>query len=503
MIYGNPLRISPKMPLLESLNVSENGTYTPEDGSAYYEVLVQVPQLSPASLSVKSNGVYIPNEGQAYTEVEVSVPTPTLVPLTATENAVYQPETGKAYSKVTVNVSAGGGGGGRFFLEHDFDLTQGLLDSVENAQVTINGCVQDQNGVHFSGERQYLSFTHILQPERTYVINISTMDLQGDDANDYALLTFGTNSALVGLVYRSSVKEWLFRSSNTSMSSSINSVLAGESAKNYWDKKELGLYFHLGRVYLYADGELLGVSSKGFSSSINGMHIGVNYDVTKGGQLQNTTITRLRSYFGEYYSETEKILLKHDFRFTIDLQDKVDDTFVATISGGCVQDEDGIHFSAARQSVSLGPILSDHYSYIIDIPSMNLSGKDTYNYAFLLFGSASSNHRFVFTTGKKWQFLMSSAVSGTLSTLLQGEESKNYWNGKQLGFYIRDGNFLLYSKNPEDLNWLFLGRSDDYLQLNNMELCIGSTVTATSGGQIYNMTVSRVRAYHGNIFEAS
>ena len=64
-------------PTLNTLNVTENGTYTPSTGvDGYNEVNVNVPVPTLTSLSVSENGTYTPTSGSAYNEVNVNVPEP-------------------------------------------------------------------------------------------------------------------------------------------------------------------------------------------------------------------------------------------------------------------------------------------------------------------------------------------------------------------------------------------------------------------------------------------
>ena len=62
-------------------------------------------------LNVTANGTYYPN-GKTISEVNVNVPssTPTIESLSVTQNGTYTAPSGTAYSPVTVNVSGGGGG---------------------------------------------------------------------------------------------------------------------------------------------------------------------------------------------------------------------------------------------------------------------------------------------------------------------------------------------------------------------------------------------------------
>lgn len=61
-------------PILESLSVTENGTYAPEEGvDGFDEVSVDVPQTIIESISITENGTYTAPSGKAYSPIEVNV----------------------------------------------------------------------------------------------------------------------------------------------------------------------------------------------------------------------------------------------------------------------------------------------------------------------------------------------------------------------------------------------------------------------------------------------
>ena len=100
-------------PVIRSLSVTENGTYTAPDGvDGYSPVVVEVPEKEPVTqeLNVTQNGEYVPGSGvDGYSKVKVNVPDipPVLDTLEVTENGTYNAPSGiDGYSSVVVDVPA-------------------------------------------------------------------------------------------------------------------------------------------------------------------------------------------------------------------------------------------------------------------------------------------------------------------------------------------------------------------------------------------------------------
>ena len=99
-----------KEPVLETLNVKDNGTYRPNTGVDGFDIVeVNVPKEhhNVTSKSITSNGVYNSEGDEVWNSVDVSVPerVPVLDSLNVTDNGTYTPEIGvDGYDRVTVNV---------------------------------------------------------------------------------------------------------------------------------------------------------------------------------------------------------------------------------------------------------------------------------------------------------------------------------------------------------------------------------------------------------------
>ena len=99
-----------KEPVLETLNVKDNGTYRPNtgvDGFDIVEVNIPKERHNVTSKSITSNGVYNSEGDEVWNSVDVNVPerVPVLDTLNVTDNGTYTPEIGvDGYNSVEVNV---------------------------------------------------------------------------------------------------------------------------------------------------------------------------------------------------------------------------------------------------------------------------------------------------------------------------------------------------------------------------------------------------------------
>ena len=138
--YANAeIAVNVPTPVMDSLSVTENGSYAPASGHAYNSVNVAVPVPSGTkNISISENGttthdvesyknasitVAVPQptgtkqisltqngttthdvSAYASAEIAVTVPVPTLTSATFTDNGTYTPATGTAYNSVTVSI---------------------------------------------------------------------------------------------------------------------------------------------------------------------------------------------------------------------------------------------------------------------------------------------------------------------------------------------------------------------------------------------------------------
>lgn len=133
--------------VLEPLNVTANGDYTPPSGTdGFDEVHVAVPSATLTTKNITSNGTYNASSDNAdgYSSVTVAVPGgATVQPLSVTENGTYTPPSGvDGYAPVTVNVSGGG-------IDDWASLTNYIESSGTQYIDTGYTLPADQSGVRF------------------------------------------------------------------------------------------------------------------------------------------------------------------------------------------------------------------------------------------------------------------------------------------------------------------------------------------------------------------
>lgn len=97
--------------VIEPITITENGTYTAKEGSAYSPVTVNVKSegsIVAIPKTFTANGTYTAPSRTAYSPVTIAVPQIETVETTVNVNGTYSAPSGKAFSKVSVNVPTSG-----------------------------------------------------------------------------------------------------------------------------------------------------------------------------------------------------------------------------------------------------------------------------------------------------------------------------------------------------------------------------------------------------------
>lgn len=96
-------------PVIDQITIRANGTYEASgEVDGYSPVVVNVPQSAAKvyAKNINANGNYYPDAGyDGFSQVSVNVPATPLRPLNVTENGEYNPPSGEGYSKVVVDVT--------------------------------------------------------------------------------------------------------------------------------------------------------------------------------------------------------------------------------------------------------------------------------------------------------------------------------------------------------------------------------------------------------------
>ena len=172
-------------PDLRPLSVSENGQYSPDGFDGYSDVTVDVePNLE--SLSATENGLYLPESGaDGFDRVNVNVPIPTFTTEEKTINAngVYLPSAGKdGISKVTVNVSVSDWSAPTFVYEGDFSAVTGTFAVTELP-----------NGQPFSFDKIIVELSHVQQGQNVNKRTYWRSDMPMTGYNEPLIIDGGSN----------------------------------------------------------------------------------------------------------------------------------------------------------------------------------------------------------------------------------------------------------------------------------------------------------------------
>ena len=172
-----------KEPVLETLNVKDNGTYRPKTGVDGFDIVeVNIPKEhhNVTSKSITENGVYNSDGNEVWNEVSVNVPErqPVLESLSVTENGIYNaPSNIDGYNTVNVNVSQSGGTG--------FDTTQ-----LSQLQIRQNLDTVDLTGLDTRNVRSMNNMFYYCAAKTLDLSHLNTSEVESFDGMfSYSSLT--------------------------------------------------------------------------------------------------------------------------------------------------------------------------------------------------------------------------------------------------------------------------------------------------------------------------
>ena len=178
------------VPVLETLNVTQNGRYEPPSGVAGFDE-VNVEVLHPLdTLTVTENGSYEPPTGVygfSNVNVNVPIPTPVIQSLNVTQNGIYTPPSGvDGYDEINVNVQPSGD----------------VMDfCVKNAELVTNGNLNgwinyDRNML--SGEKfvLFVSYSGVASQYNPYLYMLSSDVVAQYTSYEVSINAIGTNIAI-------------------------------------------------------------------------------------------------------------------------------------------------------------------------------------------------------------------------------------------------------------------------------------------------------------------
>lgn len=178
--------------------------------------------------------------------------------------------------------------------DFNWNLTHSLIDSGNNAVITLSGAVQDQNGVLFDAGADFAEIPFRFDKKYIYEFDISNMSWQGDNDVHGRLIMGDINN---GFIWRKQTQKWeLYQGqwySDDSGSSFVtdSNIFNGKTLKMLWDNND--------KLCIYADDVL--VYRCPFVNALLGLSTKETFMIgsSTAQSFYNLTITEIRIYENE------------------------------------------------------------------------------------------------------------------------------------------------------------------------------------------------------------
>lgn len=299
---------------LALLQIASKLAYIDEDGQDYYDALEEA--LYPPANLVSISAVYT-QSGTVYdTDTLDSLKADLVVTATysdQTTETVTDYVLSGTLTEGTSTITVTYGGKTDTFtvvvsartvnLLYSWDFTDSLVDSVEGKTATTTA-TQGSTGLVFSAMNKYLELTGVFNRNRTYEIDVLSIDKTTSEYGRIFMVhdNSGTANGGSGYILTGTRKSGDIFYVNRAWESSAIVSNTQDPDGSYYNNSTLGFYVDDdGYVSVYKDGTLLGTSSTAFPTTLNGQNVYMGNGGGSGDYLFNSTFTGFRIYEGAKY----------------------------------------------------------------------------------------------------------------------------------------------------------------------------------------------------------
>lgn len=271
----------------------------------------------------------------------------------------------------------------------------------------------------------------------------------------------------------------LFAALEAAMGSTLLSITATYTQSGYvFDDASLDS--------LLTDLQVVASYSDGTSETID------NNDVVLNGTLSEGTSTITVTYFGktDTFDVTVTRSALYFYDFTKSMTDYRQGTVATVLGGDLERTSSGLNFNAAGQAVHLPNAYAQGRTIEIDVGTFDLQGTTSYNTRFVMVGDTGTTSRTLLTWRHENTIGWSSYNGSWASEIYGNLTERNVFANSTVKIVISSSGYpTLY------VNDTLIGTASIAFSATGSGIVLGTTAAVSSGGQLYNATITGVRVY--------